>query len=174
MNRDHLPNHLRRIILVESGHRCAIPTCRATPIEIAHIVPWAQTREHSPDNLISLCPNCHARYHRGEIDRESIRTYKRNLGILNNRYSELERRVFENAYLSGQRFWLLGPGADILCAYAVRDGLLKYMPDVKGIEIRVESGGRFFGQFPTVFGYWITDEGMEFIKKYCSGQSLDE
>jgi HNH endonuclease len=66
---------------VEAGHRCAIPTCRACPVEIAHIVPWSDVREHTYENLIALCPTCHARYDRGDIDRSSMRQYKNQLQL---------------------------------------------------------------------------------------------
>ncbi|MEV5747926.1 HNH endonuclease signature motif containing protein [Actinoallomurus sp. NPDC052308] len=65
-----------RAILVEAGHRCSIPTCRATPVEIAHIDPWAKVREHKAENLIALCPTCHKRYDKGEMDRQSMLIYK--------------------------------------------------------------------------------------------------
>ena len=64
---------------MEAGHRCAIPTCRAYPVEVAHIVPWAKVREHSYENLIALCPTCHTRYDAKDIDRESMRQYKQQL-----------------------------------------------------------------------------------------------
>ncbi|NUW44976.1 HNH endonuclease signature motif containing protein [Nonomuraea rhodomycinica] len=79
---------MERMILVEAGHRCAIPTCRATPVEIAHIDPWAKVLEHKPENLIALCPTCHTRYDRGEIDRQSMLTYKRQLQRLQARSAE--------------------------------------------------------------------------------------
>ena len=50
MNRDSIPAQVKRAVLVESGHRCAIPTCRATTTEIAHIVPWAETQDNSFEN----------------------------------------------------------------------------------------------------------------------------
>ena len=47
----------KREDLVEADHRCAIPTCRQTPVEIHHIVPLARVHEHTFDNLIALCPH---------------------------------------------------------------------------------------------------------------------
>jgi len=79
--RPRIPRELERRILVEAGHRCAIPTCRAYPVEVAHIVPWADVKEHTYENLIALCPTCHARYDRGDIDRSSMRQYKRQLQL---------------------------------------------------------------------------------------------
>jgi hypothetical protein len=78
-NRPHIPSELERRVLVEAGHRCAIPTCRNTPVDLAHIEPWAKVREHRFENLITLCPTCHRRYDRGEIDRLSMLAYKEQL-----------------------------------------------------------------------------------------------
>ncbi|WP_132301905.1 HNH endonuclease signature motif containing protein [Kribbella sp. VKM Ac-2568] len=54
--RPAVPAELQRDVLVEAGHRCAIPTCRATPTEICHIEPWAKAKAHRFENLIALCP----------------------------------------------------------------------------------------------------------------------
>ncbi|MCX2181062.1 HNH endonuclease [Streptomyces sp. SKN60] len=74
--RSAVPRPLARQLFVEAGHRCAIPTCRATPLEIAHIVPWARVRRHEFHNMIVLCPNCHTRFDRGDIDRQAMFRYK--------------------------------------------------------------------------------------------------
>ena len=42
---------LERRVLLEAGHRCAIPTCRHTDVEIRHIIPWSKCQKHSYDNL---------------------------------------------------------------------------------------------------------------------------
>lgn len=91
--RPAIPAAIKRAVLIESGHRCAIPTCRQTPVEIAHIEPWSAVKAHAVDNLIALCPTCHTRYDNGDIDRISMRRYKANLAILNNRYTETERQL---------------------------------------------------------------------------------
>lgn len=75
-SRPAVPAELRRRVLVEAGHRCAIQTCRHPEVDIHHIVPWEQCKEHSYDNLIALCPNCHRRAGTGEIDRKALRMYK--------------------------------------------------------------------------------------------------
>jgi hypothetical protein len=71
-------------VLIEAGHRCAIPTCKSTPVEIAHIIPWAKVRKHEFKNLITLCPTCHARFDdpHGSIDLKAMRQYKANLNPL--------------------------------------------------------------------------------------------
>jgi hypothetical protein len=94
--RPDIPIPLQRDVLVEAGHRCAIPTCRSHPVEIAHIVPWAKVRRHEMVNLIALCPTCHTRYDRGEIDRKAMQRYKQKLSVINGLYSSLERRILEH------------------------------------------------------------------------------
>lgn len=78
-DRPPIPAELRRQVLIEAGHRCAIHTCRHIDVDVHHIVPWAQRPEHRFDNLIALCPNCHRQAERGDIDRKSLRLYKARL-----------------------------------------------------------------------------------------------
>ena len=77
--RPAIPSELERSVLVEAGHRCAIPTCRSVPVDLAHIVPWSTVREHRFENLIALCPTCHRRFDRGDIDRNAMLIYKASL-----------------------------------------------------------------------------------------------
>lgn len=77
MGRPAIPVELARAVHVEAGHRCAIPRCNHSNVDIHHIVPWSVCKEHRYSNLILLCPNCHRRAHRGEIDAISLRNYKR-------------------------------------------------------------------------------------------------
>ena len=95
MNREPLPSELKRKILIEAGHRCAIPTCRFPTTEIAHIEPYAKVQKHEEYNLIALCPNCHTRFDKGEIDKKSIMIYKSKLIFLSDRYSKYELNVME-------------------------------------------------------------------------------
>lgn len=96
--RPPIPAGLKRSILVEAGHRCAIPTCRHTEVDIHHIIPWSQCKEHKYDNLIAICPNCHRRADRDEIDRKSLRRYKYNLQFIHDKYSNLEIDILFKVY----------------------------------------------------------------------------
>ncbi len=98
LGRSIIPAELRRRVLVEAGHRCAIPTCRYIEADIHHIVPWAQCHAHDYHNLIALCPNCHRRADRGEIDRKSLLLYKANLRFTHDRFSQLEVDVLFDLY----------------------------------------------------------------------------
>jgi HNH endonuclease len=100
--RPPMPAELRRRILVEAGHRCAIPTCRYIEVDVHHIIPWATCRTHEYDNLIALCPNCHRRADRDEIDRKSLRLYKLNLRFAHDKYSQLELDVLFELKRTGE------------------------------------------------------------------------
>ncbi|MFC9473074.1 HNH endonuclease [Nocardia sp. NPDC056952] len=175
--RDAVPAEAARAVLVEAGHRCAIPTCRTTTTEFAHIVPWAQTQDDSFENLIALCPNCHTRFdQKKEIDRKSIRMYKQNLSILNNRYGELERKIFST--LSevdltdpANRVFILGAGGDLMIANAVKDGLFEDK-HVEGIGLEIEGSNGVSRIFQTTFTYWVSDIGVEFIGRMASGEDI--
>ena len=91
-----LPKEIKRRILIEAGYRCAIPTCRFPITENAHIFSWAETRDHSYENLIALCPNCHTLYDSGKIDRAAIVAYKKKLMFLNDVYSRFELDVLDH------------------------------------------------------------------------------
>lgn len=175
MSRDAIPADIKRAVLVEAGHRCAIPTCRSTTTEIAHIVPWAETQDNSFANLIALCPNCHTRYdQKKEIDRKAIQMYKQNLGVLNNRYGDMERRIFEYVAVTKERVFILGAGGDFMVANAVKDGLFVQQPTAPdttaGLQVNGPNG--FSKWFPVTFIYWVSDKGVDFVNRYASGLSI--
>jgi len=164
MSRPAIPRQLEREILLEAGHRCAIPTCRQTPVEIAHIIPWEQAKEYTFDNLIALCPTCHTRYDKGEIDRKAMEQYKANLSFLNGRYGDLEQRVLRifAEQPNANQIWLPG-GFDILLMNLLKDGFL--------IDTGQNSGVILAG-VPSSKLYQLTGSGREFIQKWLSAKEL--
>ena len=166
--RPAIPRALARDVLMEAGHRCAIPTCHQVPAEIAHIIPWEQVKEHSFDNLIALCPTCHSRFDKGDIDRKAMEQYKANLSVLNGRYGDLEQRVL--------RFFADNPdkdeveiagGLEILLMYLLEDGLLvagkgRGAKAISGVPVTAYS--RL---------YHPTDKGRRFIEKWLGAEKLE-
>src|SRR5258707_3569687 len=156
--RPAIPRQLERDVLVEAGHRCAIPRCKQTPVEIAHIIPWETVQEHTFNNLIALCPNCHERYDKGhEIDRKAMVQYKANLSVINQRYGDLEKRVLEYfaEHPNEDCIWL--PSSfEILLRYLLKDGLLVDAIG-KGFSINISIRDTFSRK-----RYNLTPEGKEF------------
>jgi HNH endonuclease len=64
-------------VLTEAGYRCAVPSCRTLLLlDLHHMYQVSEGGGDTTENLIPLCPNDHARYHRGEIPKEAIFAYK--------------------------------------------------------------------------------------------------
>lgn len=172
--RPAIPAELRRAVLVGAGHRCAIPTCRQFPVEIEHIEDWAQVKEHRFQNLIALCPTCHARKGNGpgQIDRKALRQYKANLAVLTSRYSDAERCLIEH-YAKQME---LRPGVGILVplpfgmdwqiTYLVRDGYLEKQHPLNGLGMSISG-------LPLVEFYAFTQAGVEFVQRWAHAQPLD-
>lgn len=168
-SRPPIPAALKRQVLVEAGHRCAVPTCRQTPVDIHHIVPWENCHNHEFENLIALCPTCHRRVHTSEIDRKSVKLYKDNLSVLNSRYGEYEQRVLQHFVDSSEEEYIklpFGQHTDILLMYLVRDKLLVPLPDKR--PVTVSSRGQ------ETLWYGLTEKGKLFISHWKFAQDVDE
>ncbi|MFJ2292124.1 HNH endonuclease [Streptomyces sp. NPDC087894] len=174
--RPAIPAELRRQVLVEAGHRCAVPTCRQHPVDIEHIVDWAKVKKHEFENLIALCPTCHRRKGDGpdQIDRKALRQYKANLSVLNSRYSDLERRLIE-LYAGILRTGKVDPsnapviqlsaGSWLHLMYLIRDG---YLRQVQTGGARLEIGG-----VTAVETFQLTPAGVELVQRWAAAQPLD-
>lgn len=82
--RTNLTRQERDAVLREAGYRCAVPICNTTlAIDIHHIVEVRNNGGNDLENLLALCPTCHAHYHRGTISADSIRHWKERLVAIN-------------------------------------------------------------------------------------------
>ncbi|WP_372505856.1 HNH endonuclease [Streptomyces malaysiensis] len=165
-DRPDIPAAMKRAVLVEAGHRCAIPTCRQVPVELAHITPWAKVREHSFDNLIALCPTCHTRYDDGAIDRLSMLQYKANLTVVNSRYTDLERQVLEEFAKPINRAVMIPRFMAWAVRNLLRDGLFEISPGRDEFSIEVARNEK-------AYYLAITRGGRDFVKRYVQAKSLD-
>lgn len=73
--RPAIPVEVSREVLFEARHRCAA-CCEPTPLERAHIRPWSQSKDHSVENLVALCANCHARADGEKWGESVLKRYK--------------------------------------------------------------------------------------------------
>ncbi len=159
---------MARDVKVEAGYRCAIPTCRATSgLQIHHIVDYAKVREHTFENLILLCANCHARVTAKEIDTLSVKQFKANLSVVMQRYGDLERRVLELFAQNPSAGKIELPGGQgLLLSYLLRDGLLVQLPP--------EGGQVVIMGLPAVELYGLTPAGRDFVNRWVTARDLEQ
>jgi hypothetical protein len=72
------PTAVRRQLLVEARHRCAI--CKGTSaFEFHHIIEFSVLKHYDTNHMLLLCATCHRRCGNGEIDITAQREYKKQL-----------------------------------------------------------------------------------------------
>ena len=86
--------------------------------------------------------------------------------------SAVELGLFTELAKTGERVFLLGAGGDILVANAVRDGLFEDKK-VAGIGMDISGSNGFKKNFPLSFTFWVTDAGVEFIRRYAAGENIE-
>ena len=154
----------------EAGYRCAIQTCKGTDaLEMAHIIPWSEVREHTFENMIVLCAVDHFRYDNNKIPRKSIEAFKANLGLLRSRYSDAERRILEafaldDRPLTTNNAWPIPGGTAYTVMYLERDGLITVHPN-NGISI---------GGLPPYELVALTSRGIEVVRRMRNALVIEE
>jgi hypothetical protein len=112
---------------------------------------------HEYENLIALCPNCHRRADRGEIDRKSLRLYKANLRFLHDKFSNFEIDLLFELYQA--------PGRDAIQFPAYLMLLVKRGIDAGYIQRHETPAGVLIGGMKSNPDYLtITQKGREFIE----------
>lgn len=97
--------------------------------------------------------SCHARHHKGEIDRQSLVIYKENLGVISSRYGALERRLLDWFVKDPTTSSIVfHHSMDFEFMYLLLDGVIqKATPSPSFVSIGRESDDRVF--------YSLTHEG---------------
>jgi len=156
--RPAIPAEIRRRVLVEAGHRCAIPACRHIEVDIHHIIPWETCKAHEYDNLIALCPNCHRRADRGEIDRKSLRLYKANLRFAHDKFSQVELDILFELYQAQPNASIQWPPfMNILIKRIIEAGYI-------GIQ-KAQGGVHIMGMQANPDYLLITPKGRKFVEE---------
>ncbi len=157
--------------MLESGYRCAI--CKTVePLEIEHIEEFSKVNEHSFENMIVLCANCHRRKedtsNPRHINTASLKKIKQDLMLLNGRYSDLEKRIiedFKNQLSTGVSIikpFYISIYLKILISKLIEDNIVKIKIYNAGMRMQFPDGVNLEDHTLQIT---LTEQGVEFIKK---------
>ena len=160
----------RVLILHECGYKCSNPACRMVlTLDVHHIEYVSEGGSNTQENLLALCPNCHALHHKGHIPLESLRAWKLLLLALNEAF---DRKAVDTLLALDILKGLMVSGDGLLsCAPLLASKLL----DIEEKTAMVETSGSVFGPAveieDRVTHYWITlsPKGREFVEAWKRG-----
>jgi hypothetical protein len=156
-SRTAVPHEVAVAVLVESGYRCAVPTCRTIlAIDPQHIIEISEGSGYAANNLLALCPTCHALHHRGVIRRDSLYTWKSVLVSMS--------QAFDMATVDHLLF-LSRPEAKSLRVSG--DGVLQFS---RLISAGLATFGVAMQNGPLIL-YWVilTNKGKSLLEAWTSG-----
>jgi len=172
----HIPIEIKRAVLFEAGHACAIPTCQFPAVEFAHIEPFSKVKKHEVSNIVCLCPNHHHLFdQKKQIDKKSMIMYKMNLQFLNKRYTKYEMRILN---LLADKEAVLASG-EIEVQGLLNDGLIYNAKTLETQSISIKDNATnnviFDDIFVQSFAARLTNKGREFIGNWRSntGELID-
>ena len=95
--RKHMAKEIRDKLLVEAMHRCCLCPQHEDITDIHHIVPISEKGPDTEDNLMVVCPTCHAKIHRIRTmyNPEQLKMYKDRWVNLCSKRLTLEERLKE-------------------------------------------------------------------------------
>ena len=155
MARKALLIDVRKRVLHEAGYKCGNPICRCIlTLDIHHLVPVSEDGADEPENLLALCPNCHALHHKGEIPVESLRAWKMLLLAVNEAF---DRRSVDLLLALDKVGTTYVSGEGVLeCASLIAAGLVKRGSYSTG------------GAIPT-YSVSLTDRGRAMVNAWKQG-----
>lgn len=62
--RNSIPRTVRDKVLVDAMHRCCLCPEHQEVVDLHHVVPIGEDGPNTADNLMAVCPTCHAKIYR--------------------------------------------------------------------------------------------------------------
>ena len=159
-----VPLDMKRLVLHEAGYKCANPCCRyPLTLDVHHLYYVSAGGSNLADNLLPLCPNCHAGHHNGNISTESLRAWKMLLLALNEAF---DRSAIDLLLMIAQLERIRGITGDGLSAYSAlaASGLLAIKRDsvspVGVISDRLDKD---------IFTVGLSEKGKLFVEGWRKG-----
>lgn len=177
--REAVPLVVKIQVLTEAGYRCAVPTCRGIlALDLHHIVAVAEDGANTPDNLLALCPTCHALYERGTIKRESIQAWKMTLVALSNAFDRetVDKLIFLYRIQPTPTSWkpfgdpysLILSGDGVVQFYKLIASDLAYAQQVGPTPYRGYLNSNA-NPTPVYYNVHLTDKGMRLLEAWMAG-----
>jgi hypothetical protein len=163
--RRHLPVDTKQLVLHEAGYKCANPVCRhVLTLEVHHLELVSEGGSNTPENLLPLCPNCHASHHAGTIPLASLRAWKMLLLALNEAFDAKTIDLLLALNALGH-LYVTGDGV-LSCAALVASGLVLVrhgQHDLPAGEHAWDLGGA------PVYTVSLSPRGREFVHGWQQG-----
>jgi hypothetical protein len=162
--RKTIPVDIKRLVLHEAGYKCANPVCRGIlTLDIHHFVPVSENGDNVSDNLLALCPTCHALHHQKIIPVEAIRSWKMLLLAINEAY---DRKAIDLLLALDKvgHVWMSGDGL-VDCAALVAADLVRFD------QLGGGSWSRDVQNPPC--GVCLTERGSAFVAAWKTGSQRD-
>jgi HNH endonuclease len=122
MARKAIPVDVTIRVLHECAYKCANPRCRyPITLDRHHLIEHSKGGSDMADNLLALCPNCHAEHHAGKIPIETLRAWKMLLVTINEAFSRQTVDLLLAVHRTGR---LALSGGD--CAPLIASGLIDF------------------------------------------------
>ena len=125
-------------------------------IDLHHIVEVSDNGSNEANNLLALCPTCHALHHRGTIPVESIKVWKGMLVSLNGAFDKVTIDDLIFLYKTPRNVLMLSG-----------DGVLKFSKliaaDLADYTIAMQNG-------PLInYEVWLSDRGRLLVEAWGKG-----
>ena len=155
--RKALPASTVLAVLTEAGYRCAVPTCRTIlAIDLHHMVELGKGGTNDPANLVALCPTCHALYHRGTIQKDSVHLWKGMLVALS--------QAFDTQAIDDLLFLYKLPDDQL---FVSGDGVLRFSrliaAELAGFQLYMQNGPML------LYRIGATEKGAALVRAWQAG-----
>jgi HNH endonuclease len=157
---------VRQLVLHEAGYKCGNPICRhVITLDVHHLDPISSGGGNGPDNLLALCPNCHALHHAKQITETSLRAWKLLLLALNEAFDRRSVDIILSLDKLGP-LYLTGDGI-LECAGLVASGLAEVRPGQHDLAPGApgwDHGG------PPLYTLTLSNHGRNFVDAWKDGR----
>ena len=164
--RKKTPIDTKQLVLHEAGYKCANPACRhIITLDIHHLEYVSNGGSDDPENLLPLCPNCHALHHAKKIPITSLRAWKMLLLAFNEAFDRKSIDILLALSKQGIVRRITGDGVMQLAALIASDmiEIKEYPHQIIGTSIPVSS------QVEQMYCVSLTNKGYRLVENWKKG-----